>query len=48
MTAEEERMDDALWQAFLDTGDPLCWLVHKAAERKNNKEGDKDKSYPLG
>ena len=31
--------EDMFWQAFEDTGDPMCWLVYKAAERSENKDG---------
>lgn len=31
--------DDLLWQVFTDTGDPLCWLMHRAAENQTIKMG---------
>ncbi len=30
--------DKFFWQIFTDTGDPLCWLMHRAAEKYNNKD----------
>lgn len=39
--------DDILWQVFKDTGDPLCWLIHRAAVKGNDKvkaDGDKLRS----
>ncbi len=38
-------MKEAIWQAFRETGDPLCYLLYRAAaprreaaERKNGHE----------
>ena len=39
--------DDLFWQVFTDT-DPLCWLMHRAAEKSNNKDGAGDGPRPLG
>lgn len=40
--------EDLFWQVFTDTGDPLCWLMHRAAEKSNNKDGAGDDPRPLG
>lgn len=40
--------DNLFWQVFTDTGDPLCWLMHRAAEKSNNKDGAGDDPKPLG
>ena len=31
---------EAIWQAFADTGDPLCDLFYKKAEDRNTGAGD--------
>ena len=40
--------NDVFWQAFEDTGDPMCWLVYKAAENTDNNDGVRDEPQPLG
>jgi len=27
-----------LWRLFADTGDPICWLYLRAAEKENNEQ----------
>ena len=39
---------DAIWQAFAETGDPLCYLLYKAAEDKKPKKGEKEKKEAPG
>lgn len=36
--------DEILWQMFKETGDPLCWLIHRAVVNCNTS--DRDKSRP--
>lgn len=39
--------EDIMWQLFKDTGDPLCWLIHRAAVKEKDKakaDGDKPRS----
>lgn len=39
--------EDILWQLFKETGDPLCWLIHRAAVKKKDKaqvNGNKSRS----
>ncbi len=43
--AEVVEMKDAIWQAFRETGDPLCYLLYRAlapscgqAPRENGSE----------
>ena len=31
-------MRDAIWQAFRETGDPLCYLLYRAAIPKRDAE----------
>ena len=31
-------MTDGLWSAFAETGEPLCYLMMKAAERESEKK----------
>lgn len=31
---------ELLWQMFCDTGDPLCWLMCRAAENEDKEEGE--------
>ena len=38
--------DEFFWQVFADTGDPLCWLMHRAAEKYNNKDRAEDDFLP--
>lgn len=33
--------DDAIWQAFAQTGDPLYYLLYKETEGKKDKKKDK-------
>lgn len=35
---------DAIWQAFAETGDPVCYLLYKSAADTANKEQKKAKS----
>lgn len=30
--------DDIMWQVFTDTGDPLCWLMYRAQQDKENEK----------
>lgn len=30
---------ESLWQLFCDTGDPLGWLICRAAEKSENIDG---------
>lgn len=34
--------EEFLWQVFTDTGDPLCWLMHRAAEKYNKDRAEDD------
>lgn len=40
--------DEFFWQVFADTGDPLCWLMHRAAENIIIKTGRRMTSCPEG
>ncbi len=40
--------EDMFWQVFTDTGDPMCWLLHRAAQKSDKKDGAEDKPSPLG
>ena len=32
---------DAIWQTFAETGDPVCYMLYKAAQRgRSEKETD--------
>ena len=32
---------DAIWQTFAETGDPVCYMLYKAAQRgRQSKETD--------
>ena len=33
---------DAIWQTFAETGDPVCYMLYKAA--KNQRPGPEDDS----
>lgn len=35
---------DAVWRAFADTGDPLCYMLYKSVQRKGRPKDDKDKT----
>ena len=39
-------MKESIWQVFRETGDPLCYLLYRAAlqERENTKSADVPKS----
>ena len=41
---------DAIWQTFAETGDPVCYMLYKAAKnRRPEKEEDSGKgAKPLG
>lgn len=40
--------EDILWQMFTETGDPLCWLLHRAAANsKDNEKVTGDKPRPM-
>ncbi len=39
--------DSLFWQVFTDTGDPLCWLMHRAAEKSNHIDGAEENPQPL-
>ena len=28
---------DGIWKVFRESGDPLCWLLYRAAERTGKK-----------
>ena len=32
---------DAFWNVFRDTGDPVCWLLSRAARRQRGAGGKK-------
>ncbi len=32
--------DDTFWMMFADTGDPMSWLMYRAAEKKPEKSAD--------
>lgn len=34
---------DAVWRAFAETGDPVCYLLYKSVERKKTPKDDKDR-----
>ena len=34
---------DAVWRAFAETGDPVCYLLYKSVQRKGKPKDDKDK-----
>ena len=34
---------DAVWRAFAETGDPLCYMLYKSVQRKDRPKDDKDK-----
>lgn len=43
--------DDVFWEAFADTGEPLCWLMHRASvkeDKKSTEERVGDKPQALG
>jgi hypothetical protein len=40
--------DKTLWQIFTDTGDPVCWLMYRAAERKPEASGDYNRTGTEG
>lgn len=41
--------DDLLWQVFTDTGDPMCWLMHRAEVKSKDKgKAAEDKPQSLG
>ena len=31
---------DAIWQTFAETGDPVCYMLYKAAQGKRQKQDD--------
>ena len=35
---------DAVWRAFADTGDPLCYMLYKSVQRKARPKDDKDRA----
>ena len=35
--------DDTFWKAFTDTGDPMCWLMCRAADRNTPKSSEDKK-----
>lgn len=41
ITGGRDMKDDMMWQLFTDTGDPLCWLFCRAAEKNKDKDGKK-------
>lgn len=32
--------DDTFWKVFTDTGDPMCWLMCRAADRNPPKSSE--------
>ena len=42
LRAEVVNMElDAIWQTFAETGDPVCYMLYKAAQRgRTEKETD--------
>lgn len=37
--------NDAIWQAFAETGDPFCYLLYKACQEEKR---EKDRKQPAG
>lgn len=35
--------DDTFWKVFTDTGDPMCWLMCRAADRNPPKSSEDKK-----
>ena len=35
---------DLLWQLFLETGDPLCWLEYRRQRAGTGREGKGDEA----
>ena len=31
---------DAIWQTFAETGDPVCYMLYKAAQIRRQQEND--------
>ncbi len=38
-------MNDNFWTVFLDTGDPICYLLWKGSERDRLKECSQDQLF---
>lgn len=36
---------DAIWQTFAETGDPVCYMLYKAAQTERQKQ-EKDPGEP--
>lgn len=34
---------DAVWRAFAETGDPVCYLLYKSVQRKGKPKDDNDR-----
>lgn len=39
---------DAIWQAFSETGDPVCYLLYKTVEANKDKGGKKNTKEASG
>ena len=37
---------DAIWQTFAETGDPVCYMLYKAAQRGQPKPEDDSGENP--
>ena len=35
-------MTEAIWQAFRETGDPLCYLLYRAARQERERDRSED------
>ena len=35
--------NDAIWQAFAETGDPVCYLLYKATRKPKEPKNTKDR-----
>ena len=33
---------DAIWQTFAETGDPVCYMLYKAAKNQRQKPKEED------
>ncbi len=36
--------NDTVWQIFAETGDPMCWLMYRASEKRNKKKAPAEDS----
>ena len=39
LTEKEKERKNLLWQLFLDTGDPLCWMLCRKDREEPDKKG---------